>query len=696
MTKIQKKLDNFIFNQEYDIYIHPDNNVIEYQDGGEDYIFESIKMINDLSSHSREYNKYIKDWPSRYHFSNKRINFLESIKEIISKNANILEIGSGCGIITRWFGEEFSSVDALEGNIQRARVTRYRTKDLDNVNVYCGDVLSTDFEKKYDLITFIGSLEYLPLYDKSGDPSNVCESLLKRLHRALNDDGILLIAIENKFGAKYFSGCKEDHTGKEFESIIGYPDKTPVTFSRNEIESIIRESGYKKIQFYHVYPDYKLTETIIPEKSETVPLKPYNWIRTPFEDYFGNRNYYFEEFLFLRNLTNSGLFWHFSNSFVILATDSNSKKIEVPWLIKKYHCNEKLDENFKHEITLLKKEEENNNIHYEVERDPIFKGVSRFENNNFEYELKGNRLIIGELLIFDIYKSVMSRNPFLHIEEIIKLLYESLILQFSSKIVDEEGYIYVKGEAIDFTVWNLIITSDKQLHFIDKKWRSKKPIGAEYILFRNLFTLFDLIAPFMKRTKKVDFIIELIKKVYPQYSYQRLIKNLDFEKTFQSFVSGVDVEININRTNNSFLNLDRIKLNQLNLELDELRLHYDALTAQRDDCDKRIERLNLELDELRLHYDALTAQRDDRDKRIERLNLELDELRLHYDALTAQRDDRDKRIERLNLELDEIDRQLQEYRSDLEDLLNSKLVKIAIKINKFIKKKNYKILANLE
>ncbi|MDD1687145.1 class I SAM-dependent methyltransferase, partial [Methanoregula sp.] len=596
-----KKNSQFVFDQEHAIYVHPDNITIEYHDGGEAYILESMKKVKDLSSHSPEFKQYIKDWPTRYHFSNKRINFLEAIKVVLPKNADVLEIGSGCGTITRWLGEKFHSVDALEGNTQRAGITRYRTRDLENVTVYCGDVLATDFDKKYDIITLIGSLEYIPLYDNNHDnPKDACTAILTRLKSSLKENGILLIAIENKFGAKYFSGCKEDHTGREFEGIIGYPDKTPITFSRNEMESMLSQTGFEHTQFYHVFPDYKMTETIIPENPEVLSLYPYNWIRTPFEDYFGVRDYLFQEFLFLKNITNSGLLWHFSNSFVILATKTNTKKLDPPWLIKKYHCNNKLDSKFTHDITLLKEERMVcRDAKYVVNRNPQFGGISYYMDNDFEYNLKENQLEIGEALIYYFYIDIIKSNPDFQLKHGLHILYENLISQFSIGKTDDEGYPFIKGEAIDFTVWNLIITSDKQLHFIDRKWKSKKPITAEYILFRNLFALYDFLTPFIKDIQKSDFIIDSIRIIYPQYSYDRLIKNLHSEEIFQSFVSGTNINLQIDVEAHQLCDYRYTKIKQLGSELEELRLHYEAMTAQRDVKDTQIKQLGSELEELR-------------------------------------------------------------------------------------------------
>ena len=641
----------FIFDPHSGIYKHPEGMMINYQDGGESYIFESMKKIKNLSSDSEEFQQYIKDWQSRYHFSHKRVNFLEAIHMVLPKDADVLEIGSGCGTITRWLGEKFRTVDALEGSLHRATITRYRTHDLDNVRVYCGDVLTTAFERKYDLITLIGSLEYLPLYDiEHDDPKEACSAILNRLRNTLKENGILLIAMENKFGTKYFSGCKEDHTGREFEGLMGYPEKTPITFSRNELDSMLYQSGFEYNQFYHVFPDYKLSETIIPENSEVLSLRPYNWIRTPFEDYFGIRDYLFHEFLFLRNVTNSDLLWQFSNSFIILATISNTNDLRVPWLIKKYHCNNYLDSRFNHEITLTKNEKFTSpHDCYIVKRDPIFRGVPNYSDNSYEYALENNNFVQGKILISFIYENVMKKKSDQPVIQELHLLHENLISQYKTGTNDDEGYPCIKGEAIDFTFWNLILTSDNRICFIDCKWRSKNVITADYILFRNLFAVYDWINPFIKKIPKSDFIIGLIQQIYPQYTYARLQENVRLEEIFQSFASGMPIRVHIDEKTHPLFNYRYEKIKQLISEIEVLRSHYEAMAAERNDRDTRIKQLTAYTEELQLHYNAMAAERN---------------------AIVAERNDRDAQIKQLTYEFD--------------DLKNYFLVRIAIKLHKIL------------
>jgi len=656
MNPSLKFFRDFIFDSHSRIYKHPEGMVINYQDGGESYIFESMKKIKNLSSDSEEFQHYIKDWPSRYHFSQKRVNFLESIQMVLPRDAEVLEIGSGCGAITRWLGEKFRTVDALEGSLERATITRYRSHDLDNVRVYCGNVLNTDFERKYDLITLIGSLEYLPLYDHDhDDPEVACLSLLIRLRSALKENGILLIAMENKFGIKYFSGCKEDHTGREFEGLMGYPEKTPITFSRNELDSMLSQSGFGYNQFYHVFPDYKFTETIIPENSEVLSLSPYNWIRTPFEDYFGIRDYLFHEFLFLRNVTNSGLLWQFSNSFVILATISNTHDLRVPWLIKKYHCNNNLDSRFNHEITLTRNEKcTPPHDCYTVRRDPTFGGVSHYSDNSYEYALKNNNFVKGKILISSIYENVMKKSSNQPVNQVLYQLHENLISQYNTGSTDNEGYPYIQGEAIDFTFWNLILTSDNRICFIDRKWRSKNVITGDYILFRNLFAVYDWINPFIKKIAKSDFIIELIQHIYPQYTYARLQENVQSEEIFQSFASGNPVRLLMDEKTHPLFNYRYEKIKQLTSEIEVLRYHYEAMTAERN---------------------AMATERNNRDAQIKQLTAYIEELQLHYNAMTAERN-------AMAAERNNRDVQIKQLTSEMENLRKLHLIRIALKLHK--------------
>lgn len=61
---------------------------------------------------------------------------------------------------------------------------------------------------------------------------------------ACEKDGRIVIAIENKYGLKYWAGCKEDHTGRYFDGLMGYPEGGSArTFTRQGLQRISVTAG---------------------------------------------------------------------------------------------------------------------------------------------------------------------------------------------------------------------------------------------------------------------------------------------------------------------------------------------------------------------------------------------------------------------------------------------------------------------
>ncbi len=107
----------------------------DYEDGSEDELLKIIEKSTDRSSDSEELRSSIKDWPTRYHLSNLRTNIIRALN-FLEKESKVLEIGAGCGALTRYMGEHFGSVDAIEGSHKRALITKRRCEDLSNVKVF--------------------------------------------------------------------------------------------------------------------------------------------------------------------------------------------------------------------------------------------------------------------------------------------------------------------------------------------------------------------------------------------------------------------------------------------------------------------------------------------------------------------------------------------------------------------------------
>ncbi len=133
-----RTLSELSFDPAKNIFTHPDSCTSEFHDDRKRDIVTGLEKKCDLSSQSSQFNQHIKDLFTRDHVSRRRFNILDEVHEILPRDATVLELGSGCGAITRWLGERFRSIDTLEGNVQRAAITRYRTRDRPFWNVIAG------------------------------------------------------------------------------------------------------------------------------------------------------------------------------------------------------------------------------------------------------------------------------------------------------------------------------------------------------------------------------------------------------------------------------------------------------------------------------------------------------------------------------------------------------------------------------
>jgi len=250
-------------------------------------------------------------WPILYHLSPERRNLLEWFP--FQSDATLLEVGAGCGALTGLFCERVRRVVAVELSQQRARITAERYRDTSNLEIIVGNVEEIPLEESFDYITLIGVLEYARAFISTTDPyGRLFDILLPRLR----EDGTVVIAIENRFGLKYWAGAADDHTGRLFEAI-----STPVsgkrveTFSRQGLISLLRRNGLCDLQFYYPHPDYKLPQEIFSDTC--LPGLTSLLDEAPCYDRAGLR--LFDERFGFFHLIRDGMYPWFANSFLVLA-----------------------------------------------------------------------------------------------------------------------------------------------------------------------------------------------------------------------------------------------------------------------------------------------------------------------------------------------------------------------------------------
>lgn len=299
---------NFDYYKGEDLYCDGDTEkeILEYEKKYEEKEFEEI------------FKKDIR-WPIFYHLTEIRKNILNWYP--INKNSEVLEIGAGMGAITSTLCEKAGKVTSVELSKQRATSIANRCKDKENLEIIVANLNDIDFgDRKFDYITLIGVLEYAAVYTNT---ENSYVDFLNNIKKLLKPNGKLLIAIENKFGMKYWLGAPEDHTNKKYDGITGYEDKTfAQTFGKEEIKNLLCECNLKNIKFYYPLPDYKLPSVIFSD--EYLPTEKTIEHYIPY--YYEGTQVEFDEIKAYKEVIKNKMFDFFANSFFI---ECSEKEIET-------------------------------------------------------------------------------------------------------------------------------------------------------------------------------------------------------------------------------------------------------------------------------------------------------------------------------------------------------------------------------
>lgn len=522
-------MEGFFLSEEDDLWVADGYADLGWVDGSEAYIRDVFEQVGVVSDYPVEMAAFIRDWPSRYHLSHQRVNLMESVRSLLDPSWRALELGAGTGAITKWLACAVAEVDALEGSLERARLNRLRTRGDSNVRVLVGDMTTAPIHGDYNLATLIGVLEYTQ--PRRGQTRReACLRLLQRIRESLRDDGVLLVAIENRLGVKYWAGCSEDHSSHLFDGLIGYPNDTPVTFGRNELESLLREAGFDNQQFYHLHPDYKLPTTVIREVKHLKGFSPHQWMRGLAEDYSGAREHLMPDPLLMKSMEEAGLTWHFANSFLVLCSSSDKVRLTEGWLAKKFSNTSRAE--LHHTITLVEQADG-----LWIERRPMRHGLPEVDLGDYRFVISDGPHVEGSLLYMEAYAALVSQDPFGNLLRLCREITEFARAQFAEECAPGSAFPCLSGSAIDCTFWNLIRRNDGSLSFIDTKWTQKTMIPEDFVIFRSLLYCLWEGAPFLRAGLR-EFLTNLLQELYPAFTDARFVDHLEREQKFQEVAHG--------------------------------------------------------------------------------------------------------------------------------------------------------------
>lgn len=499
-------------------------------------LLDIVNSAADLSSMSPELEAAGSTWPASYYLSARRSSLLRPFHW--NGLANVLEVGSGCGSVTRFLGETFASVVAIEGELHRAAVGASRSRDQENVAVVCAPYDSLKPRTPFDVLFCIGVLEYSPLFNDAADP---LLDTLAGFRSRLTDDGALVLAIENKLGLKYFAGAAEDHTAIRFDGIEGYRrsgGRGPRTLGRAELKNRLHRAGFEDVEFFYPFPDYKLTRAIVSETAAQLggsQLAEFiahdlagDYLSQPGKLHFNQRAVWHE-------LCENGLVGDLANSFLVIASPgAGQRHISAPWDVASYNL---------------------------TPRRTLYWNESRISGMAAgRPELERRRLAADSLDSASLQMPASYREPWYAAKTLAEIAADRAMSRSSTLVdvcdglapwmaylkssADPEGNL--SGAFLDAIPQNLI-TDGQDLHRIDREWEWHEPLPLSLIVSRGLSVFYAKLRDTVgvkgqyQRLPIGRLMIASARQLGLEYSFKDLRSYCEFESQLRMEIEGVAV-----------------------------------------------------------------------------------------------------------------------------------------------------------
>lgn len=516
---------------------------IDYSDGdsSEDGLLATLRAAADVSVFSSDLVAACVDWPSRYHLSTERANLLRPFAQYLQPGARVLEIGAGCGAVTRYLGESGADVLALEGSLRRANIARERTRELGNVAVVAERFQDFSVAQRFDVVTLIGVLEYASLFSDAQNPALHMLQVAKQL---LAPGGRLILAIENQLGLKYLAGVPEDHLGQPMVGLEDrYQPRGARTYGRNELDALLQRAGYARSRFSAPLPDYKMPATILTGRGISADPVLFNAGALASQAVLLDPQLTPTTFNLQRAwpvVAANGLALDLANSFLVEAVADDAAMAEQTALA--YHYSTQRLGAYARETVFVAEQGQSVRVHARRLSDaPAADGGVRLHvERDMEY-LQGPLLVDG-------IRAVLSQPGWTQADLIAEV---RRYLQALAQVLHDEGHAIaldsvdsvLPDDYLDATPSNLLCTADGRIVYFDREWVVERPTLGWLLLRSLLFTYGGSVVapmaagePIMLRT----LLLDVVAGVLARSANSGFDLWLERELAFQRQVTGKD------------------------------------------------------------------------------------------------------------------------------------------------------------
>lgn len=513
---------------------------LNYTDGDavEARIRNQIAMARDRSVLSMELRQGIVDWPSRYHLSPVRANLLRPLAHLFP-DSRILEIGAGCGALTRFMGECGGEVLALEGSLARAEIAALRCQDLPNVTILSDSFQNFPDSLTFDVILFVGVLEYARLFHDTDATQDPVDAMLHRAGKLLSPNGHVVLAIENQLGLKYFAGYAEDHTSTPMYGIEDrYTATGVVTFGRLELAQKLTHAGLTSQQWLYPYPDYKLPSTVLSERAVqcTDPVDLSSLLSTSVvADAQVPARFNFSLEQAWRGVYRNRLAGELANSFLVVASSQEAAVPNTSTLA--YHYSVERRPRFTKQLTISMVDDA-----YKVTSSALAPEAD-CEVVPLSWHTAGSHFETGDLWLLYLFR--LLNEPGWRVADLVPWL-DGWRLHLSRHAgVDAEPITLdtrLAGALVDAIPRNLIVAGNSG-HFIDLEWTLNDGVCFGHLLYRAVLLSMLAISSVARPAQDQDSVLRnLIPALLARIDYPIPWENLErfhaLEQDLQFWIHG--------------------------------------------------------------------------------------------------------------------------------------------------------------
>ena len=504
------------------------DSAIDYADSSESTLLNLCSNEEfDENSTWQEFN----EWELLYHLCPLRKNLFNWI-DFGQEPFRFIELGAGCGALTSYLVDlENAFVTSVEGSVRRAEVIQQRCRHAKNLEIHACNLTEFPVTEPYDFVSLIGVLEYSGKYVPGDDPY---EEVLSFAFKTLNENGTLLLAIENQLGHKYLAGYPEEHDGRPFEGISDYPHYQGMrTFDAATLRAKLEKVGFKAQHWFYPFPDYKMPTAVLSEAAlNHDDFDPFALMEFPTQDHSCRVNPAFNERGFLQTLRNIGQVHNFMNSFLVIASkNENNKRLRLDDMLaakfnvfrapafqtRTYFLGNGSSEILvkKEKFDTLKIEESSNGVLRIVKNQKYHKDFKNLQEKFLDGVLRNNLDEAWQAV--SVWLKTLEEHSTQASEEKKNRFHEFCRKHLGHVIYESAHHQWISGKYLDLIFSNLLVAeNDESVKLIDLEWQLQFDLPTALVFDRALFYLSETLRQNQQflnfKMKGQDFLPEELQK----------------------------------------------------------------------------------------------------------------------------------------------------------------------------------------